>query len=165
MNPIDDADLIAGRKARDRGKLALARMAFERAGVRGNPMALFELLQLCLDLNDEGCVAATSEHLARLATTSGDAAYIASMAWEIFDETQRNAFLIRGADLGFPAAQLDAAANLAFGLNGFTPNAELAEKYLQAAESSMPAEAQQLRKRIAGANMTSNSSSSGREEA
>ena len=64
-------------------------------------------------------------------------------------EDSRQRFLIQSAELGFPAAQLDAAANFALGLNGFARDISQCEKWLAAAEKIVPSEAAALRLRLA----------------
>ena len=117
--------------------------------VPNDPAALLELIDAHTKSGDTAALRALTSDLERLAQESGQVAYLASLAYELFDSPTRQRFLIQSAELGFPAAQLDAAANFALGLNGFTRNISQYEKWLAAAEKVVPSEAAALRARVA----------------
>ena len=111
--------------------------------------ALLQLIEAHTKSGNTAALRALASELERLAKQSGQVAYLASLAYEIFDSQTRQRFLIQSAELGFPAAQLDAAANFALGLNGFVRDTSQYERWLAAAEETVPSEAAALRSRVA----------------
>ena len=117
--------------------------------VPNDPVALLQLIEAHTKSGDTAVLRALTSDLERRAKGSGQFAYLASLAYELFDSATRQRFLIQSAELGFPAAQLDAAANFALGLNGFARDISQCEKWLAAAEKIVPSEAAALRLRLA----------------
>ena len=117
--------------------------------VPSEPAALLQLIEAHTKSGDAAALRALTIELERGAKESGQFAYLASFAYELFDSATRQRFLIQSAELGFPAAQLDAAANFALGLNGFARDMSQYEKWLAAAEKVVPSEAAALRLRLA----------------
>jgi hypothetical protein len=113
-----------------------------------DPGELLKRLNVYAKSGDTVALAALTGELERLALRSGPTAYLASMAWEVFDSSARKRFLLQSAELGFPAAQLDAAANYGLGLNGFERNMTQYERWIAAAAQNAPSEAVALRARV-----------------
>ena len=117
--------------------------------VPNEPAALLSLIAAHAKSGDTGALRALATELERRAEKSGELAYLASLAHELFDSPARQRFLRRSAELGFPAAQLDIAANFALGLNGFPRDIAQYEQWIGVAEKVAPSDAAALRSRVA----------------
>ena len=151
MDPFADADYEKGRTAQEAGDLKAARSHFELAVSRGNPVALLELIEVCFELGDVAAAKAHASDLQARAQSSAEISYVTSKAFEhgacldIFGmdaaHEKRKEYLVRAAELGNPIAQIEVAANFAYGTNNFAKDLAEFSKWINRAAKDAPVEA------------------------
>src|SRR5690349_12432270 len=97
-----------------------------------DPVALLDVIEASFGRGDRQAVKAHAARLEGLAERSAEAAYVASKAFEhgacaeVFgvdtSQTKRKLYLLKAAQLGNPLAQIELAANYAYGANGYGEN-------------------------------------------
>jgi TPR repeat protein len=116
-----------------------------------DPVALLDAIETSFARGDREAVKTGAARLEQLAQGSAGAAYVASKAFEhgaclfVFGidtaHAKRKQYLSRAAELGNPMAQIELAANHAYGTNGYEENIEEFQKWIGLAAKHEPIEA------------------------
>ena len=115
------------------------------------PVALLDAIEASFDRGDREAVKTHAARLENLAQSSAEAAYVASKAFEhggcaaVFGvdaaHEKRKLYLLKAAQLGNPLAQIELAANYAYGTNGYGENLREFEAWIARAAENEPLEA------------------------
>lgn len=116
-----------------------------------DPVALLDAIEASFTKGDRDAVKSGAARLEQLAQSSAEAAYVTSKAFEhgaclfVFDvdtaHAKRKQYLLKAAELGNPLAQIELAANHAYGTNGYKESVEEFDKWIARAAQNEPAQA------------------------